>query len=110
MTKLLGYDFVVEYKKGVDNRVADALSRKETCSEEFTIALLSVLISSWIAELKQQYTEDEELQQLLEKWNNQELDPQKYSYRDGLFFYKHKILSGQSLQIKAQVLASVHSD
>ncbi len=33
ITKLLGYDFVVEYKKGVDNRVADALSRKETYSE-----------------------------------------------------------------------------
>jgi len=50
------------------------------------------------------------LQQLLEQWNNQELDPQKYSYRDGLLFYKHKILLGQSPQIKPQILASVHSD
>jgi hypothetical protein len=29
ITKLIGYDFTVEYKKGVDNRVADALSRRE---------------------------------------------------------------------------------
>jgi hypothetical protein len=29
ISKLLGYDFVVEYKKGVENRVADALSRKD---------------------------------------------------------------------------------
>jgi hypothetical protein len=28
ISKLLGYDFVVEYKKGVENRVANALSRK----------------------------------------------------------------------------------
>lgn len=28
LAKFLGYAFVVEYKKGVDNRVADALSRK----------------------------------------------------------------------------------
>ena len=28
LAKLVGYLFVVEYKKGCDNRVADALSRK----------------------------------------------------------------------------------
>jgi hypothetical protein len=28
MSKLLGYDFVVEYKKGQDNKVVDALSRR----------------------------------------------------------------------------------
>lgn len=28
LAKFLGYAFVVEYKKGVDNRVADALFRK----------------------------------------------------------------------------------
>lgn len=27
LSKLLGYDFIVEYKKGPNNRVADALSR-----------------------------------------------------------------------------------
>lgn len=54
VTKLLGYDFIVEYKKGVDNRVADALSRREDWDEELTLSLLSILTSSWTAELKQQ--------------------------------------------------------
>jgi hypothetical protein len=35
ITKLLGYDFVVEYKKGVENRVADALSKKEGGRKDF---------------------------------------------------------------------------
>jgi hypothetical protein len=29
ISKLLGYNFVVEYKQGKENKVADALSRKE---------------------------------------------------------------------------------
>jgi hypothetical protein len=52
ITKLLGYDFLVEYKKGVDNRVADALSRKEDGVEEISLSLLSIPTPSWTAELK----------------------------------------------------------
>jgi hypothetical protein len=34
ITKLLGYDFTVECKKGVENQVVDALSRREDWAEE----------------------------------------------------------------------------
>jgi hypothetical protein len=74
ITKLLGYDFVVEYKKSVENRVADALSRKEGWEEEVTLSLLTIPIAGWVEQLKQQYLEDEILQQLLDRWNRNELD------------------------------------
>lgn len=77
ITKLLGYDFVVEYKRGVTNKVADALSRREASGEELTLSLLSIPTSSWISDLKHQYTEDESLQELLAKWHNNELDTRK---------------------------------
>jgi hypothetical protein len=48
ITKLLGYDFVVENKKGVENRVADALSRKEGWEEDGLLALLSIPIAKWV--------------------------------------------------------------
>jgi hypothetical protein len=51
-TKLLGYDFVVEYKKGVKNRVADALSRKEGWEEDGTLFLLSIPTAEWVEDLK----------------------------------------------------------
>ena len=38
-----GYDFEIVYKKGKDNIVADALSRKE---EEFTLCSMSPVVPS----------------------------------------------------------------
>jgi hypothetical protein len=54
----LGYDFLVEYKKGSENRVADALSQRKGWEEEVSIVLLSISPSDWIAKLKQHYKED----------------------------------------------------
>jgi hypothetical protein len=42
----------VKYKKGVDNRVADALSRRDDFSVEYTLSLLSILTATWVEELK----------------------------------------------------------
>jgi hypothetical protein len=49
---LLGYDLLVEYKKGNDNKVVDALSQREGWEKEVSIALLSIPTSDWIAKLK----------------------------------------------------------
>jgi hypothetical protein len=72
--------------------------------------MLTIPIASWIEELKHQYAVDTELQQLMAKWQGNELDTRKFSLRDGLLFYKQKILLGQSPKLKAQVLQYVHND
>jgi hypothetical protein len=64
--------------------------------------MLTIPIASWIEELKQQYAVDSELQQLMVRWQGNDLDTRKYSLRYGLLFYKQKILLGQSPQLKAQ--------
>jgi hypothetical protein len=74
------------------------------------LPLLTIPIAGWVEELKQQYSVDEMLQQLPDKWNKYELDTRKYSVKDGLLLCKHKILLGQSQKLKAQVLHFVHND
>ena len=75
LTKLLGYLFVVEYKKGIKNKVADALSRRvdpiaiiqsgtsSDCSS--SLCLISFPYLSWIDELKASYQSDPTMLSLL---------------------------------------------
>jgi hypothetical protein len=87
----------VEYKKGVDNKVVDALSWREGCEENVSISLLSIPTTSWIAEIKNQYQEDGVLQNLLAKWHSNSLDTHKYSLCDGLLLYEGRILLGDNM-------------
>ena len=61
---------MVEYKKGQDNMVADALSRLGCSYDEETdpnahLFLISFPSITWIEELQQSYLNDEVSQQLL---------------------------------------------
>ena len=82
ISKLLGYNFVVEYKKRKKNKVADALSKKQdtnlkTKVEKETIWLqsqdqgslyaISFPSPTWLEELKASYDEDNEIKDLLSK-------------------------------------------
>jgi hypothetical protein len=100
----------VEYKKGVENKVADALSRRDSEVADIYLSILSLPVLGWLDDLKAQYLLDPKLQLLLTQWKNQELNTRKYSLRDGILLYKNKIVLGDSPQLKAQFLLYVHSD
>ena len=69
LAKLLGYAFVVEYKKGSYNRVANALSRHLAFSFELSqsnsnsktscLFLLSIPDPTWLSLLKDSYLQDD---------------------------------------------------
>jgi len=108
LTKLLGFDFWVEYKKGVDNKVADALSRREGWENEAALFSISLPVADWVENLKLQYHHDLDLMKLIQQWNSNKLDHQKYSIRQGLLLYKNRIHIGGVLQLQQQVLQFVH--
>lgn len=109
VTKLLGYDFLVEYKQGRENRVADALSRKdETLEETGEFNAISFPIATWLEDLKMTYAHDSYLQDLLNQLREGKLDPLKYTLTNGVLTYKGKIIIGDCLPLKEQIFQMVH--
>lgn len=106
LTKLLGCEFLVEYKKGKKNVVVDALSRRE---EETQAKLLAISIPStgWLESLKASYEFDLEIKRLMEAYDNGELDSQKYSKKEGLLFYKNRLYIGASSVVQDHIMQLV---
>ena len=60
VTKMLGYDFEIIYKKWKQNVVADALSRKDEDVETF-LCTISIIQLDWINEVWDEWKNDEEV-------------------------------------------------
>jgi hypothetical protein len=57
VTKMLRYNFEIVYRKGKENVVADALSRKDE-KDEALLCALSILQEDWVEEAKEEWKND----------------------------------------------------
>uniref|UniRef100_A0A2N9FZ49 Chromo domain-containing protein n=1 Tax=Fagus sylvatica TaxID=28930 RepID=A0A2N9FZ49_FAGSY len=62
LSKLMGYDFVIEYKRGSENLVVDTLSRREDMGE---LKAISQPVTRWIEPIKEEVQTIPELQRLV---------------------------------------------
>ena len=63
---MLGYDFEIIYKKGKQNVVANALSRKDEDVESL-LSSISILQPEWIIEVRDEWKNDKEVWTLIHK-------------------------------------------
>lgn len=95
----------MEYKKGQENRAADALSCRD--EEAVSLAVISYPTLDWLQKVKSTYLTDPKMNEMFQKFQAGVSPSSKFSIRDDILLYKHILYIGFPLREK--VLHFIHA-
>ena len=75
VSKLMGYDYEITYKKGKDNLVVDALSH--TFDDHISLSAISMHIPNWLQSIQQGYVNESSLSEIIQQLAN---NPSEFGY------------------------------
>ena len=104
---MLGYDYEIIYKKGKDNRVADALSRQ--FEDESTLLAISLPIPEWIEEAHREWFSHPGLSQLISQLQVDPNSTKGYSWQDDILRDRDIVVISPTSTLKSRILAELHS-
>ena len=103
VTKMLGYDFEIIYKKGKLNVVADALSRKNE-EVEALICAIYIIQPDWITEARDEWKKEEEVWTLIQKFQQYPSTYDTFSWENDSLWYKDHLYICKNSQLKQNIL------
>lgn len=108
MAKLLGLCYRIVYKRGEDNRVADALSRRPGPLQG-DLATITVAVPIWLEAVQQGYNNDPAAQKLLARLATEPNGHDGFLLQDGIIKHNGRVWLGNNVPLQKQVLTALHS-
>jgi hypothetical protein len=104
LLKLLEFDYKIEYKKGVENVAADALSRKEQ-----SLFAISTATLAWIPDIEASYQGDGFYSPIIEQVLVNPTASPNYSIHSSIVRFKGRIRIGQHSDLRDKIMSTLHS-
>lgn len=111
LTRILGYEFDIEYKVGSENKVADGLSRIDHAAKGengLSLLALTVPVSLQLQDLYRELDENTEIQMTIQKLTAGEQVKPGFSVVHGRLFYKQKLVLPATLAQIPLILQEYH--
>nr|GEY87460.1 hypothetical protein [Tanacetum cinerariifolium] len=109
LSKLLGYDYEIVYKKGSGNMVADALSRMDSSGEILQIFVSSVSSGVW-NKVKDSWKNDLDTQNLIKSLEHYSYKGNKYSWTGEILKRKGKVVVGNDPEQRKELVQHFHDE
>lgn len=110
LIKLLGLDFSIHYKKGAENEVVDALSRKaENGANSSCCNVIAAANPKWMEEIASTYEGDVWAE---ENMTATLIDPDGQNHiavQNGILKYKNRVYIGSTGDLRKRLLAELHN-
>lgn len=106
-TKLLGLNYRICYRKGQDNRVADALSRCRYPAQP-TLATISSSQPAWLDEVIKSYATDAQAVKLLQELSVKKEQEGAFQLYQGIIRHHGRVWLGNSSALHQRVLQALH--
>ncbi|KAL5759632.1 hypothetical protein ACOSQ2_018470 [Xanthoceras sorbifolium] len=109
LTKLLGYDYVISYKKGKENVVADGLSRAFQEEEDPSYLALTATKPAWVQEVVESYYQDPKATALIPELLIGSQTNQEFTLKEGILRKEGVIYVGSYGNLRQKLIEEAHS-
>nr|GEU43117.1 reverse transcriptase [Tanacetum cinerariifolium] len=107
LPKLMGYNYEVKYKKGIDNAAVNALSRVQ--NEGQLMALMVVTVpTALFTKITANWTSDDSIQTLQQSLQDGKMAKKHYTWNNGQLLRKNNLVIGKDDELRKELMAHFH--